>query len=849
MRYYLLLTFLLITSLSIAQIDLNYYLPDVKYNEDITRPEQFFGHQVGEWHLSHDKLYMYMQRLAEQSPRMHYIEYARSYEERPLSYLLISSEKNLERIDAIKEEHVALCNPSLAADLNTSKMPVVVYQGYSIHGNEASGGNAAALVAYYLAAAKGRDIDRLLDNAVILLDPCFNPDGFHRFSTWANMHKNKHLTSDPQDREYDEEWPRGRTNHYWFDLNRDWLPIQHPESRGRIRVFHEWKPNILTDHHEMGSNSTFFFQPGVPQRTNPITPPKNQELTGKIGEFHAAALDEIGSLYFSKERYDDFYYGKGSTYPDANGGVGILFEQASSRGHLQETDNGKLSFPFTIRNQVVTSFSTQEAAIALREDLLNYQRDFYQSAMNEARRAPVKGYVFAEPNDKGKLQEFLKLLLQHKVEVHKNNATINANGKQFKANNSYIVPTNQAQYRLIRGMFETSTSFQDSLFYDVSTWTLPLAFNLQYAAVKGNINLGEKVTIEATRTQGIAPDFSEYAYLMEWKEYYAPTALNRILQQDLRAKVATQAFEINGKGFKEGTIMIPVQNQPFNANAMYNLMQQLAKETGVAIYDMDSGLSPVGIDLGSSDFVPLQQPKVLLLVGDGVTSYDAGEVWHQLDQRYEIPVSMIETTELSNANLDRYNVIIMPNGSYNRISAPAIQEMKEWVLAGGTIIGIKNAIGWLKDKNLASVEYKASPRRNSSVRRPYNKRGGDSGSYVIGGAIFEIAIDQTHPLFYGYEQNTMPIFRRGTLFLQPAKNPYATPAVYTANPLLSGYIKPANTNAIKNSASIVVSGKGRGKVICMADNPNFRAFWFGTNKIFANAVFFGNIISNGAVNR
>ncbi|MEM9991658.1 MAG: M14 family zinc carboxypeptidase, partial [Bacteroidota bacterium] len=778
MRYLLIIAVFLHTQLIGAQIDLTYYLPDIKYEETITTPQDFFGHQIGEWHLSHDKLSLYVQQLAKESPRVKYIEYARSHEYRPLAYLLISSVKNQARISEIQTEHLALSNPSTSASLNISKMPAVIYQGYNVHGNESSGGNAAALIAYYLAAAKGREVERLLDNTVILLDPCMNPDGFHRFSTWVNMHKNKHLTADPQDREYAEAWPGGRTNHYWFDLNRDWLPVQHPESRGRIRVFHEWKPNILTDHHEMSSNFTFFFQPGVPQRTNPITPDTNQVLTEKIGNYHAAALDEIGSLYFSKERYDDFYYGKGSTYPDANACIGILFEQGSSRGHLQETDNGILSFPFTIRNQVVTSFSTQQAALDLREELLNYQRDFHQTALSEAKRSPIKGYVFSEKNDKTRLNGLLHILLQHQIDVYKATNALSANGERFPKENTYIVPMQQTQHRLVRAMFETNTTFQDSLFYDVSTWTLPLAFNLDYAPLKGNVSLGKKITAEDLTNEGTTPDFSRYAYLMEWEEYFAPTALYQIMKRGLRAKVASSEFQLNQRKFKAGTILIPVQNQPMQAEEIYALLEKLAQTKGVNIYDMDTGLTAYGIDLGSSDFELLEKPSVLLLVGEGVTSYDAGEVWHQLDQRYEIPVSMLETTKLARADLSRYNVIILPSGSYQAVSGMGIQKLREWSMKGGTIIGIKNAVRWLSNKSLARIDFQAQERK-SVGRRPYDKIQEDRGSYLIGGAIFEAMIDQTHPLFYGYSQRTLPTFRKGTLFFKPTENQYAMPSIYS----------------------------------------------------------------------
>ena len=358
--------------------DLKYYLPDsVSYNADIPKPKDVIYHEVGEWHVTHDRLVNYMKAIATAAPDRVKLEMmGLSYESRPQVLLIITSKKNHANLEQIRQQHLQLSDPSKSASVNIDNMPIVVYIGHSIHGNEASGANASLLSAYYLAAAQGKQIDDMLDNTVILFDPSFNPDGLQRFSTWANQHKSKNLVSDPNSREFNEVWPGGRFNHYWFDLNRDWLPAVHVESQNRLGWFHKWKPNILTDHHEQGSNATFFFQPGVPSRVNPLTPVKNQELTAKLGTFHAKYLDHIGSLYFTKENYDDFYYGKGSTYPDINGAIGILFEQASSRGHLQQTANGLLSFPATIKNQFVTALSTLEGANALRKEFLSFQRDF-----------------------------------------------------------------------------------------------------------------------------------------------------------------------------------------------------------------------------------------------------------------------------------------------------------------------------------------------------------------------------------------------------------------------------------------------------------------------------------------
>ncbi len=854
-KYNLLLIFLLGHVFIFSQKkSINYFLPDCEYNSAIPTPESVLGYQVGEWHASHDQIVMYLRELARVSPRIVMEEYARSYENRPLYHLYITSESNHSRLGEIQKEHYKLSQPDKSGSVDVSNMPSVVYQGFSIHGNEASGGNAALLVAYHLAAGQCEEVNDILDNVIILLDPVFNPDGFHRFSTWANSHKSKNLSSDPNDREYNEVFPRGRTNHYWFDLNRDWLLLQHPESRGRVAKFQEWKPNILTDHHEMGTNQTFFFMPGIQTRIHPLTPKRNQELTKEIGTYHAAALDKIGSLYFTEERYDDYYYGKGSTYPDANGCVGILFEQASSRGHLQETPNGLMSFSFTIRNQVTTAMSTLRAAVGLREDLLNYQREFYKSAINESRSDSRKGYVFSEPKDMGRLVEFVNLLQKHDINVQTLQQDISAGGKKYKKENSFYVPLQQNQYRLIKSVFDPIFKFDDSLFYDVSTFTLPMAYNIDYQEVTVGKTLSENMPTLGKPEGKVIGGKSEYAYLLEWHDYYAPNALNELLSANLIVKVGTQPFQIPTseglKHFDYGTIQIPVSNnQRGNADDIFALIQKVANKNGLTFYGVETGLTPSGSDLGSGDFKPLKKPEVLLLVGSGVNSYDAGEVWHLLDQRYDMAITKMDVSRFSRVDLSRYNCIVMVDGNYNSISSQA-DKLKDWVQKGGTLIPFKNAIRWAKSKNISSASFKSSATKlEKEKRRPYEKIGADRGSQVIGGAIFQTELDLSHPLGFGYHNSQLPIFRRGTLFLKPAKNIYATPLIYTSSPLLSGYISDKNLNTIKNSASIVVSGLGRGKVINMADNTNFRAFWYGTNKLFANAIFFGHIIDGGTVER
>jgi len=502
-----------------------------------------------------------------------------------------------------------------------SKVPAVLYQGFSIHGNEPSGGNAALMVAYYLAAAPYSELAKLLDNNIILFDPCYNPDGFNRFASWANSHKNKVMTSDGNDREYSEAYPRGRTNHYWFDLNRDWLPVQHPESRARIKQFHEWQPNVLTDHHEMGKDATFFFMPGEPTRIHPMTPQVNQDLTAKIGKFHAEALDEIGSLYYSGEGYDDFYYGKGSTYPDINGCVGILFEQASSRGHLQETDNGLMSFPFTVRNQVATALSTHKAFANLRDDLLNYQREFNHNGVSTG------GYIVDSDGDAGRARELMQLIERHDVTIKKKGA-----GTQVQ----YWVE----ETPFTTAVFEPILKFEDSLFYDVSTFVLPMAFNLPYRRAD-NLPRGNWSDYNSAEMEDGAPtEVADYAYLLGPDDYYSAKAIYQLLAAGVNVKVSDKTFTIKGKTFAPGTAMIPVaNNQTMSPSGLHALIDKVADDTGLEFTAVSTGSPEQGLMLGSrSAYQPLRKPEIALIVEGGTASLEVADAWHLLDQRFAVTI-------------------------------------------------------------------------------------------------------------------------------------------------------------------------------------------------------------------
>ncbi|WP_324720491.1 M14 family metallopeptidase [Salinimicrobium sp. HB62] len=815
------------------ELDLSYYLPqDVTYNSEIPKPQDILGYVPGEWHASHDQILNYMRALAEASPRISLENRGHTFEGRPLILLTITSEENHQNLEEIRQQHVALTEHG-SENLNISEMPIVVNQGFSIHGNEASGANAAILAAYYLAAAEGSEINDLLNNAVILFDPVFNPDGLQRFAYWANTNKSANINPDPQDREYSEVWPGGRTNHYWFDMNRDWLPVQLPESRARIETFHKWYPNILTDHHEMGSNSSFFFQPGIPSRTHPLTPDLNQALTKEIGTYHAAALDNIGSLYYTEENYDDFYYGKGSTFPDIQGSIGILFEQGSSRGHAQETDNGILTFPFTIRNQFTAALSTLEAAKEMRVKLLDYQRNFYQNARKEAEKG---AYVFGNTKDASSAYHLAEILKRHQVEIHELQEEFSQNGETFKPGSSYVVPKMQKNQRLLKAMFERRTEFQDSLFYDISAWSFPLAFNLDFTEdAKMNV-AGQKID-SLSRPAVDLPEKSEYAYLMEWHPYEAPKALNAILNKGLRAKVAMQPFTAGNRRYDYGTILIPAQNQKMDADEIFDLLKQVAEDSHVEISAADTGLTG-GVNLGSNQFRALEPQKVALLVGDGITPYDAGEIWHLFDQRYDMQITKLDLSNFSRADLSRYSDIILSNSWSSALGKDEAEKLKEWVRRGGTLIAYKNAARWFDRNEFMDLEFKENEVQAKNIS--FEQRRDFRGAQGIGGAIFEAKQDRSHPINFGYKDDKIALFRDTTLFVEADSTSYNNPIKYTQEPLLSGYISEENLELLPETVPFKHNSIGRGNVILFTDNTNFRAFWYGTNKLLMNAIFFGD---------
>ena len=815
------------------------------YNSDIPTPEEVIGHKIGERHTTPHQLVDYFNAVEQKSDRISLQTYAYSYGGRPLICAIVTSPDNHNQLEEIRQKHLLLSeSPNEISGSDIEEMPIVIYQGYGIHGNEASASEVSLLYLYHLAAAEGKMIEDALENVIIIIDPLLNPDGRDRFSDWVNGNRGGAHTTDSQDREHREPWPGGRTNHYWFDLNRDWLPAQHPESQGRLEVFHSWRPQILTDHHEMGSNSSFFFMPGIPSRNNPMTPERNFELTAALAGYHAHGLDEIGALYYSKESFDDFYYGKGSTYPDVNGAIGILFEQASSRALAREVNNGILHYSVTVQNQFATSLSTLKGAVELKNDFLRYYREYYATSSEVASASSNKAFVVSLERDRTRSQALAQMLLRHRVEIYDLARSYQSEDVTYRPGHSFIVPVSQQQARLVKAVFETVISFPDSLFYDVSTWTMPLAFDVDYAEIQVNPSrlIGDRLeNFEFDGGERIGGR-SEYAYVMEWDRYFAPRALHRVQQAGLYPRVLHKktTLQVGGEfvDFDRGSIIIPVISRDRSIGVgkeeVESLINQIVENDHVRVYAIESGFAKAGVDLGSPSTTVLKEPQIALLTGAGTSAYNAGEVWHLLTERYRIPISLIDVPDVSGFDLNRYTTIIMAGGSYADLDP---LQIAQWVQDGGHLITTTSGTNWAIRNQLIELEQKEFDLDSLLSEYPFDQLDEARGAQIIGGAIFKADLDVTHPIAYGFREE-VPLFRNSTTFYDVPKRPGHVVAQYSQDPLLSGYISEERLEEMPGSAALIAQRSGNGRVVSFMDNPNFRAFWYGSSRLFMNAVFF-----------
>jgi len=822
-----------------ARSTADYLPPDTDPDPAIPTPESVLGWEVGDWHASHDKLVQYMERLAAASPRVSIKIIGHTYEQRPLLQLAITNEENQQNLESLRQSHLE------------GDDTLVVWLGYSVHGDEPSGSNAAMLVAYYLAASRSSFVQELLASSIILIDPSINPDGLNRFASWVNSNAGEVPVEDPLTRQHAQNWPEARTNHYWFDLNRDWLPVVHPESRARVTQFHRWKPHVLTDHHEQDRFPGFFFQPGVPSRQNPLTPAENLELTRALATYHSAAMDEAGQPHFTEDAYDDFYYGKGSTYPDINGSIGILFEQRAILGQQILTSNGTETFQMAIANQLRMSLSTLHGSWAMRDRLVRYQAGFAEFMQQRAASRDFRGWVVGDDSDPGRARAFLDVLDLHQIEYQALDEPVRAGDFEFTPGHAWVIPARQAQFGLLEAMMEQRTEFQDETFYDVSAWTQPLAYNLPFATVSRL----PRTTDHLPNSSGVAIERAVPAYAVPWNQLQAAPLLQQLLSSGAKVRTSVKGFsaqtEAGLHAFAAGTLVIQrgIQDKTI-AGKIEDLLNEAAL-SGIEVHALQSTMTPVGPDLGSKHFPIIVTPRPMILGGKGISTYEPGEAWFLLDARLGLAAPIVDLSNLGRANLEDYSHLLLQDGNYASIVPAQMQAIARWINAGGILIAVSQAATWAETLcfepdpvNCVTAGVTETAATDSTSTRPaaYGDFVNDKAQYVIGGAIVAASLDLSHPIAFGFERDELPMMRRGATLLTPSQNAYVTPVRYTASPLLAGFIGEQQLASMSRQPAVIAERHGKGLVVRFANNPLFRGFWRGTERLYLNALYFGQVI-------
>lgn len=838
------------------------FAPGISVSPDIPTPESYLGYELGTQYTLYADVVGYIRAVTEASDRISMHEYARTYEDRPLHYLIITSPNNHARIETIRENNLKLADPSLSAaeasDLISSQ-PVIPWLSYNVHGNEPSSTEAAMQVIYQLAANQDAATLELLDAAVVIIDPTINPDGRDRYVYWYRSMQSHVLNQNRADIEHSEPWPGGRTNHYWFDLNRDWVWLVHPESRGRLEAYGNWLPQIHVDYHEQSANSNYFTMPGQTPR-NLNLPDEYEPWAEVFGQANARAFDEAQINYFTRESFDFFYPGYGSSYPSNLGAIGMLTEQGGGSGSARavETDDG---YVLTLRQRVfdhyTTSMAALHASVENREGLLNYFRKFFTQATN---KSSTTVYFIDDDDGNGYAYDIIKLLLDHNIEVER--ATEAFAVRQARdywtgtpatrsfGEGTFLIRTDQARHVLINTLMQREMAIEDSVMYDMATWSIPLAYNLDAAWTESDVSVEtERVLMAPEYASGVTNSGAQYAYAIDWNQRHAPRALAALWNAGYRVRSTEKTFMVDGTTYSRGTLVVLLGRNREKASTVEADMARIARDAGVKIIGFDSGRVDDGIDLASNSSNPVKEPRVALVVDSPMSSYTSGQLWFLFDQWAGFSLDRVRARNLMSTNLSDYDVILFPGGNVSSVidSSQALQ-LRDWISGGGTLVATESsALFFTKDNSkITDVSLNTGDRDEddedakdeAGFYTVYEARGDSAGLRRVPGSAMRGYMDTTHPLAFGVKEHLYSLKFNGN-GLEPSES-LQTVGYYDKNPdsiLASGYASQKNLEKITGKAFAAVQDVGRGKVVFLLDNTQYRLFWVGPTRLIFNAVF------------
>ena len=810
--------------------------------QGIQSPAEFLGYEIGTKFTFHHRVIDYFEYVAQKAPdRVKLVSYGKTPEGRPLLVAFVAKPAYMSKLEEIRTNN--LKSIGLLPGKPSGPVPAIAWMSYNIHGNEAISSEASMLVLFEMLNPANKLTQKVIENTVVAIDPCLNPDGFDRYVQGYSRYVSKTPDFNLASIEHNEPWPGGRFNHYLFDLNRDWAWQTQTESQQRMALYNSWMPHLHGDFHEMGPGSTYYFPPSARPYHENLTSWQRQ-FQQMLGDYNKKQFDQRGWLYFTKENFDLLYPSYGDTYPSYNGAIGMTFEQGGS-GHAGinyiREDGDTLTLAMRIEHHFAATMGTLEA-ISSNADKTVAEFVKYFEEPTQKGAGKYKSYVIKTANEPSKTQALAqqldKLQIQYKYADKASTGTgfsyLSRKEESFRVEpNDMIVSTYQPKGTFAKILLEPATMLEDSNTYDITAWALPYAFGLSAYATTAKL---EGSTTQYLKPSQPAINQTEpvYAYLVPWNSFEAVKFVAELHQHKIVARMHEMPFEIDGKSYDHGTLVITRAANAYMGKGFDEKVQSAAKKSGVILHPVYTGMVSKGLDLGSNSVFTLKVPKVGLILGEGVSPTAAGSVWHYFENELGYPLTLIDGSYAARTDLSTFNTLILAEGRYNTIFRDT-KMIQDWVSKGGKLIALEGATRFFADREGFSLTSKKEGKSEDNPLQAYADRERAGISEQIPGAIYKIYMDATHPLGYGYKNGYYTLIK-DVFGFDYLKNGWNVGYV-KEDSYVTGFVGSKAKSKINNSLLAGVESVGRGKVIYLMDEPIFRGFWHTGKLLFGSAVF------------
>ncbi|MFL5740767.1 MAG: M14 metallopeptidase family protein [Flavisolibacter sp.] len=817
-------------------------------SSQLKSPQEFLGYPVGSHFTPHWRIVDYFISVAQAMPSMVTLEqYGSTNEGRPLLVVYVSNPSNISRLESIRENNQRLAMD--ARNASASNAPAIVWLSYNVHGNEASSSEASMLTLYALVDPKNSQTKQWLQNTVVVIDPCLNPDGRDRYVNWFNSVAGKNYNPSLDAREHNEPWPGGRTNHYNFDLNRDWAWQTQMETQQRLKLYNQWLPQIHVDFHEQGVNNPYYFAPAA-QPYHEVITKWQRDFQDTIGHNHAKYFDQKGWLYFTKEVFDLLYPSYGDTYPLYNGAIGMTYEQGGGpRGGLGAlTEEGDtLTLSDRVMHHFTTSMSTLEVASAHAAQLVSQFQDFYKAAVTTG-VGNYKSYIIRmNAGDTGRVMALTRLLDRNLIRYYaakpgslRGYSYDRGRDENFSVDTSdLVIPSLQPKSTLVKVLFEPNAALVDSATYDITAWSLPYVFGVNAYATRAVAAVNSNVQKTFSSHQSFSAAQDPYGYVIRWKDMRAVKLVGDLLQKGVRLRFSQEPFQMNGQSFDRGSVIIlKTSNQ--SVPGLWETVRKFAEAEDETLVPVSSGFAEKGYDFGSSKIHPLKSRRIALLTGEGVNSNAAGEVWFYFEQILNYPLTLVNASDFARINLNDYDELILPDGNYRFLADKSNADLlRNWINSGGNLIAMEGAVNQLSKQDWGLKSKKDDDSEPKDIYEPlrrYETRERDVIANTTPGSIFRVELDNTHPLAFGYG-NFYYTLKQDDNVYDFIKDGGWNVGVIKKDEQVAGFVGSRLHSKLQDGLLFGVQDMGRGTVTYLADDVLFRSFWENGKLLFANAVF------------